>query len=345
MFSPLVGHQIDPNKEIVVTVGAYESLFCAILGHVNPGDEVIIIEPFYDCYVPMTKIAGGTPVYVPLRNKATQGDSVSSSEDWVLDEAELASKFNNKTKAIIINTPNNPLGKVYKRSELEMIAELAKKYDTLVIMDEVYEWLTFKGYEHVRMASLPGMWDRTITIGSAGKTFSVTGWKLGWTYGPQQLIRNLQTIHQNTVYCCATPAQEAVARGFELEMKRLTSPECYFRSLPAMLESKRDKMAAFLKEVGMNPIIPEGGYFMMADYTPLASKVNFDDGSAESKDYKFVKWLTREKKLAGIPPTAFYSEEHKHLGENYIRFCFIKEDSTLEKAEVIIKEMKKSLGL
>ncbi|XP_035212820.1 kynurenine--oxoglutarate transaminase 3-like isoform X1 [Stegodyphus dumicola] len=224
-----------------------------------------------------------------------------------------------------------------------MIAELCQKHDVIALMDEVYEWIVYKGNEHIRMATLPGMWERTLTVGSAGKTFSVTGWKIGWAYGPQHLIHPLQLLHQNCVYTCPTPIQEAVAIGFETEIALLGHPDGYWKELSEMLEKKRDKMAKFLSEVGMAPIMPEGGYFMIADFSALGSKVNIDTEEG-TKDYKFVKWLSKTKKLQGIPPSAFYCNEDKHLAQNLIRFCFIKEDSTLEQAEKIINDLKKSLS-
>lgn len=170
---------------------------------------------------------------------------------------------------IILNTPHNPIGKVFNLQELELIADLCKKWNVLCLSDEVYEWMVFENNKHIRICTLPDMWERTITIGSAGKTFSVTGWKTGWAYGPANLIRNLQMVHQNSVYTCPTPLQEAVARGFELEMSRLDSDECFFKSLPRELQVKRDFMANFLQDAGMKPTIPEGGYFMLADWTNL----------------------------------------------------------------------------
>uniref|UniRef100_A0AAG5DK90 Aminotransferase class I/classII large domain-containing protein n=1 Tax=Anopheles atroparvus TaxID=41427 RepID=A0AAG5DK90_ANOAO len=338
MYSGLVGRTINPLSEVLVTVGAYEALYATIQGHVDQGDEVIIIEPFFDCYEPMVKAAGGVSRFIPLVPTVT-GRTISS-EDWKLDPLELAKLFNEKTKMIIINTPHNPLGKVMSQQELQMVADLCKKWDVLCVADEVYEHMVYEPYQHVRICTLPGMWERTITIGSAGKTFSLTGWKIGWAYGPENLMRNLQMVHQNCVYTCATPIQEAIAVGFERELNQLSSPECYFNSISKELITKRDYMARFLEDIGMHPTIPQGGYFMIADWSKLTDKVDLSGETDPRRDYRFTKWMTKTVGLQGIPPSAFYTEEHKSLGEDFVRYCFFKRDDTLEQASNILTEWK-----
>ncbi|KAI8429455.1 hypothetical protein MSG28_000094 [Choristoneura fumiferana] len=288
-------------------INSLESSFLAILGHVEEGDEVIVIEPFFDCYNFMIKMTGGVAKFIALKPNKTSG--VISSADWVLDEAELTSLFGPKTKMLILNTPHNPLGKVFDRRELEFIANLCKKHNVLCLSDEVYEWMVYEPHKHIRIATLPDMWERTITIGSAGKTFSVTGWKIGWAYGPANLMRNLQVVHQNCVYTCCTPVQ---------------TPECYMSSLARELLPKRDFLVNLLKNNGFKPTIPDGGYFVVADWTALANKVDMSGETDKYKDLRFTKAFAKQASVMAIPPSVFYSDEHKNLGENYARFCFIK---------------------
>lgn len=338
LYSKLLCRQVNANTDVLVTVGGYEALYASIQGHVDVGDEVIIIEPFFDCYEPMVRQAGGIARFIPLKPNKTEG--VVTSADWVLDWAEFEKLFNKKTKMIIFNTPNNPIGKVFKCEELQKIAELCVKWDVLCLSDEVYEWLVFDEAEHIRICTLPGMWERTITVGSAGKTFSVTGWKIGWAYGPANLMVNLQMVHQNALYTCATPLQEAVAIAFEKEFERLDSPESYFKKLPIELKAKRDFMVNALNKVGMNATIPEGGFFVVANWSKLAGKADLSTETDAQRDYRFTKWMTKNLGLQGIPPSAFYSEPNKHLGEDYVRYCFFKKDENLQKAAEILENWK-----
>ncbi|NXC25342.1 KAT1 transaminase, partial [Campylorhamphus procurvoides] len=340
LFGKLLGRELDPMSNVMVTVGAYQALFCCFQAFVDEGDEVIIIEPFFDCYMPMVKMAGGTPVFVPLRPNAPKDGSLMSSADWQLDPAELASKFSERTKAIVVNSPNNPLGKVFSQGELELIAELCVKHDILCISDEVYEWLVYDGRQHIRIASLPGMWDRTVIIGSAGKTFSATGWKVGWTVGPDRLMRHLRTVHQNSIYHCATIGQEAVAQGFQRELTLYGKPDSYFVQLPRELQRKRDMLVQSLVAVGMKPIIPEGTYFLVADISEFKSEVPDVPDSDEPYDYIFTKWMMKNKGLAAIPLSAFFSETSGKNHTNFIRFCFAKEEATLKAAIDILQKWK-----
>jgi kynurenine---oxoglutarate transaminase / cysteine-S-conjugate beta-lyase / glutamine---phenylpyruvate transaminase len=195
----------------------------------------------------MVKSAGGIPRSVLLKPSKI---NAKTSSDWIIDPVEFESLFNSKTKALILNTPHNPLGKVFNIIELTMIADLCKKWNVLVISDEVYEHMVYEPNKHIRICTLPDMWKRTLTIGSVGKTFSVKGWKLGWTYGPEDLIKNMQVVHQNSIYTCATPLQEAAAYAFEFEFSRLNSNESYFKSLAVELKKKRDFTVKFLLKSG-----------------------------------------------------------------------------------------------
>ncbi|CAF4838131.1 unnamed protein product, partial [Rotaria sp. Silwood2] len=259
----------------------------------------------------------------------------------ILDENEFDSMFNSLTRLIILNTPNNPLGKVFTLEELKHIAHLCQKHNVICISDEVYEWITYdNNKKHIRIATLPNMWQRTLTIGSAGKTFSSTGLKLGWTIGPQCLIRLCQIVHQHSVFICPTLSQEVVARCFEYELKRLNSAESYLNSVSTEFLQKRNQFAEVLKECGMRPIVPDGGYFILAYFSQFANDDRFQSEDNNKKDFKFVRYLIKEKQLAAIPASLFYTKNHQYLGENYIRFCFAKKTETLEKATRILQTLK-----
>lgn len=338
LYSKLIKRPIDPKREVLVTIGAYESIYSAINAFVDADDEVIIIEPFFDCYEPMVRLARGRCKFVPLRLNKKEATGPTSSADWVLSIEELEAAISARTRMLILNTPHNPIGKVFSLAELEAIGAVCKRHNLLVLSDEVYEHLVIDG-EHVRMASLAGMWERTITVGSAGKTFSVTGWKLGWCYGPAELMRYVQLFHQNCIYTCPTPIQEAVAESFEIEMARMGTADSYWANLASSLRGKRDTMVSFLRKANMDPTIPEGGYFLLANTSQISKKYDYSQEQGDSRDHKFVRWLSKNKKLQGIPPSAFYSPDHKHLAEDFIRLCYFKSDSTLSQAEGLIAKL------
>ncbi|MBX3011945.1 MAG: aminotransferase class I/II-fold pyridoxal phosphate-dependent enzyme [Caldilineaceae bacterium] len=326
-YGPLFGRDLNPQSEIVITVGATEGIFATVQALIQAGDEVILIEPFYDSYAPSVIMAGGTPIYVPLRPQP----QAASSADWVLDMAELEAAFTERTRLLIINTPQNPLGKVFSRAELQQIATLVQKHDVLVLSDEVYEWMTYRDpnpatartVEHVRIATLPGMWERTVTLGSAGKTFSVTGWKIGWAITSEKLAHAIFMAHQWIPFAVATPLQEAVAIALEV-----APDHDYFAWLGQMYQAKRDRLLTVLQEVGLPPLVPDGSYFILVD----TSQLQVPQAAGVRRDVNLCRWFTREVGVAAIPPSHFYSPEHQYLTDHLARFCFCKTDEMLEEA-------------
>ncbi|MDZ4763757.1 MAG: aminotransferase class I/II-fold pyridoxal phosphate-dependent enzyme [Chloroflexota bacterium] len=291
---------VDAARGVVVTSGATEGIFSSILGLVDKGDEVIVIEPFFDSYVPNITMAGATPIYVPMR-----------PPDWTLDPAELRAAFNAKTRALILNTPHNPTGRVLTRAELTLIAELCIEHDVTVISDEVYEHLTF-GAQHIPIASLPGMFERTVTVSSLGKSYSVTGWKIGWVYGHPDLIKGVMQAHQFVTFASHHPGQIAGAYALGL-------PGTYYEEFQTMYTTKRDLMMTALTDAGLKARQPEGTYFVMADFSDV-----FD-----GDDIEFARYLTSEIGVACIPPTFFYCNEHAHMASTQARFAFCKSDDML----------------
>lgn len=294
--------EIDPTDGVVVTAGATEGILSAIMGLVDPGDEVIVVEPFFDSYVPGILMANAVPVYVPLHPPS-----------WTFDIAELRAAFTTKTRAIILNTPHNPTGRVFTRQELTAIAELCIEHDVTVISDEVYEHLLFDAAKHIPIATLPEMFGRTVTVSSAGKLFSATGWKIGWVYGPPNLIAAVGRAHQFVTFAVHYPSQEAMAYALRL-------PATYYQEFQAMYETKRRRMLSALQASGMKYVAPEGTYFVLADFSPIFRGTPFE----------FTRYLIQKIGVACIPPESFYGQEHAHIGENYVRFAFCKSDALLE---------------
>lgn len=301
------GQKLNPDTEVLVTAGATEGVFAAILGLTDRGDEAIVFEPVYDTYVPNLVMAGVTPRYVPLRG-----------DHWEFDPDELAKAFNSRTRAIIVNTPHNPTGKVFSRDELRAIAELCQKHDVVAITDEVYEHILYDDAIHTRLATLPGMHERTVTISSLGKTFSVTGWKIGWAIGPATLVNAVNQAHQFITYAVASPLQAAAAAALNL-------PFGFFENLQLSYQSRRDRMVDVLQKTGFKVFKPAGSYFVMIDWRGVAPKQVQDD-------MQFAEWLIREVGVACIPASPFYQEADKYLGKHFARFAVCKRDETLAAA-------------
>lgn len=315
-----LNREIDPHTEVVVTSGATEAIFAGILGLVDPDDEVIVFEPFYDSYVPAVQFAGGTCRYVPLRPPDDE------HAQWWFDADELTDAFGPQTKLVLLNTPHNPAGKVYTRDELQFIADLCQEWGVYVLSDEVYEFILFDDCEHVSIGSLPGMWERTLTVSSAGKTFSLTGWKIGWAIAPPELNAAVRKTHQFIVFCSAAPFQEAIATGLaEAEARG------YYAELRVMYERKRDLLVDALQEAGLRPYCPEGTYFVLCNISHLG----FED------DVAFCRYLTTQVGVTAIPPSFFYSDQHRHLGRQLARFSFCKGGATLRDAGQRLVDWKK----
>ncbi len=295
------GLELDPATEVVVTTGATEAVAAALLGLVDPGDEVVALEPFYDSYAACIQMAGGVRVPVTLR-----------APDFRLDLDRLRTAVTDRTRLILLNSPHNPTGTVLTEAELTAVAELAVERDLVVVTDEVYEHMTYD-VAHRPLATLPGMRERTLTISSAGKTFSFTGWKVGWATGPAHLVRAVLTAKQFLTFVSGAPFQPAVAVGLRL-------PDAYFAELRATLRGKRDRLCAGLREVGFDVFVPQGTYFITADVRPLG----WADG------LEFCRELPRRAGVVAIPHQVFYDDVE--AGRPLVRFAFCKRDEVLDEA-------------
>jgi N-succinyldiaminopimelate aminotransferase len=308
------GQEVDPAAEVSITSGVTEALHAAVFSFVDPGDEVIVFEPFYDCYVPSVRMAGGIPVPVTLHAPAFR-----------FDPDELRAAFSPRTKAIILNTPHNPTGTVFSRNEISLIAELCQKFDVLAIADEVYEHVVFDGAEHVRLATLPGMWQRTLTLGGAGKTFSCTGWRIGWAIGPAALQEALGRLRQFTVFASATPFQFAVAAGLHF-------PDPYFRQLAAGYQARRDFLVDVLAACGLKPTRPAGSFFILTDIS----------SSGHPGGREFCGDLARDVGVVPVPTDTFYLNQH--YGERIVRFTFCQRRETLGRAAERLAKLQVTCG-
>ncbi len=308
----LYGLEYDPMEEIVVFSGATEGIAASMLGLLNPGDEVILLEPFYDSYPPGLALSGAVPRYLTLR-----------APDFALDGDALRALVNDRTRMIVLNTPMNPTGKVFTAEELEIVAALCREHDLIALTDEVYEHLVFDNARHIPLASLEGMRERTLTLSSAGKTFSFTGWKIGWGTGPRALIDGAQAAHQFLTYAISTPLQVAVA----FALRNYTED---FRSeFRAEYTARRDYLVSALESAGFSVSVPQGTYFIMAGFQELFS----------GDDRAFAYWLTENHGVVPLPPSSFYHSDVEE-GRRLTRFAFCKRMETLEAAAERLRNIR-----
>ncbi|MBK3775552.1 aminotransferase [Azospirillum brasilense] len=296
------GLDIDWRTEVLVTSGATEALTASLLGLIEPGDEVVLFQPMYDSYLPIVRLAGGVPRFVSLK-----------APDWSFTRADLEAAFSPKTKLVLINDPLNPAAKVFTRAELELLAEFVQRFDAFAVCDEVYEHIVFDGRQHIPLMTLPGMRDRCLKIGSAGKTFSLTGWKVGYVTGAPHLLQPVAKAHQYITFTTPPNLQAAVAYG-------LGKDDAYFAGLAGGLQAKRDRLADGLRAVGFEVLPSAGTYFVVADVSPFGFDGNDED---------FCRRLTVEAGVTAIPVGAFFVQD---APRSFIRFCFSKRDEILDGA-------------
>ena len=299
-YQRFYGLDYNPQTEIVVTNGATEAIYCTIMALVNPGDEVVVLEPFYDSYLASLRLAGAKIIPVTLKKP-----------DFNYDINELKAAISDKTKLLIVNNPHNPTGKVFSKNELTEIGELAVKHDFYLMSDEVYEFLTFDEVKHIPTATLANLYERTITISSTGKTFGLTGWKIGWACAPANLIKAIHNVHQFTTFCVAHPFQVAMTDA-------LLNMDQYLIDFKNDYAQKRDLLVGGLKNLGLKVSNPKGTYFAIGFLEPGQT------------DVEVCQKLIKENKVATIPTSAFYLKSNE--GETLIRFCFAKKEETLKAA-------------
>ena len=306
------GLDYDPAVEITVFCGATEGLASSMLGLLNSGDEVILFQPFYDSYPACAAMAGAVPRFVTLR-----------APDYLIDPEELEAAFSERTRLLVLNTPHNPTGKVFSRCELDMIARFCQERDVIVLSDEVYEHLTYGSFEHIPIATLPGMRERTLTLSSTGKTFSMTGWKIGWGIGPAELVSAAQAAHQYITFCASTPLQMAMGHALRIYTDN------YLAALKREYTERRDFLMKALSDCGFKVVEPHGAYFIVADFSALG------DGD----DQSFARYLVERCKVAAVPMSVFY-HPGSTAGCHLLRFAFCKRLETLHAAATRLYEAR-----
>jgi len=301
------GIAVDPETQITVCCGSTEAMISTLMAICNKGDEVVIFEPFYENYGPDAVLSGAKPVFVKLR------PPTAADGEWTFDEGELRAAFHHQTKAVILNTPNNPTGKVFTRAELELIRDLCVEFNVLAITDEIYEHILYDGKQHISMASLGGMSDRTVTINGLSKSYSVTGWRVGWAVAPPAITNAIRKVHDFLTVGAPAPLQEAGAAALGL-------PRAYYENLAAGYKARRDRLMPTLEKAGFRCFRPRGAYYVMTDI----SAFGFAD------DVAFTKYLVKEIGVAAVPGSSFYSDPRD--GAKQVRFAFCKRDATLDEA-------------
>lgn len=338
-YSEKFGRIINPATEIATAVGCTNALYCALQGMLNHGDEVLLLEPAFDVYIAQTKMAGAVPKFIPLRPNV---ENKTANEYFRLDFDELEASITDKTKVMILNTPHNPTGKMFSRHEMQKLAQIVLRYPQLtIISDEVYEYIVFEEETspHISFASLPGMYERTLTLSSSGKTFSATGWKVGWAVGPEHLVHAVTSVQQWVNFSAPTPNQDAIAQCLIEAKKPYEGHETYYKWVASEYKRKRGLLCSALRDAGMDPIVPDGGFFIMTD----TSKIEFPSSYLEEKtvampadpmprDWALSRWMTKEVGVTAIPPSAFYGKETLHLAKNLLRFAYCKGDATILEA-------------
>ena len=307
-FTRRYGVDVIADEQVTVCCGSTEAMMATMMAIIDPGDEVVVFEPFYENYGPDAILSGATPRYVTLHPPTGPGGT------WTFDPDELAAAFNEKTKAIILNTPNNPTGKVFTRDELEAIAALCRKWDAIAISDEIYEHIIYDGQQHIPIATIPGMADRTITINGLSKTYSVTGWRVGWTISPPSVTGAIRKVHDFLTVGAPAPLQAAGAVALGL-------PDDYYTKMAAGYQRRRDMLLDILERHHFTCYKPLGAYYIMTDI----STFGFTD------DVEFVRYLIKDIGVAGVPGSSFYKDPSK--GRTQLRFCFCKKDETLHAAD------------